>query len=204
MLALALALSLSATPGAETRTYGARLVSDHARPIGQGTLIAQADLGAPQFDAYGQPMTLQALRAKYDELERSKPSIGGWIAMMSVGTPVCALFTFLTVALITTSGGGLGGFYSLFAIFTGALAFIGLALAVVGTILLIVMAVKRGRVSDEQDAVRRQIQQLETMPQPVPGYGPPPDPNFPPPPPPPPPSVERDTAVRPLLTLVAF
>lgn len=192
MLTLALALSLSATPGA-------RLVGDHAHPIGEGILLAQADQPPPLPPAEGvappQTETLQELRYRYAELERSRPRLGGWIAMMSVGTPICALFTYLTVIQLIY---GSSIFGPALIILTGVIAGIGFAAMVVGTIMLIVMAVRGGRISGEMDELRQRIDMMERSapPAPPPGY-------YPPPPPPPPPAVERET-VRPLITLAAF
>jgi hypothetical protein len=206
MLALALALSLSATPSVETQTTSARLIGEPAQPARSSLLLAQADLPPPlpPPDGYApQGPTLQELRAQYATLEASKPRIGGWIAMMSVGTPVCALFTYFTVSLLLTGAGSSSALFGLgpaFVVFTGVIAGIGLAAAVVGTIMLIVMAVKGGRIGDEMEALRQRINVLERSapPAPPPGY-------YPPPPPPPPPAVQRETETeRQLISLVAF
>jgi hypothetical protein len=182
--------------------HGARLLGDHAWPIGSGLLVAQADL-PPAPPMVAPPRTLADLQREYTELERSRPRIGGWIAMMSVGTPLAAVFTAFTVSLLSISGSM--GFNTLVAIFTGAVAFIGAALASVGTIFLIVMVVKRGRSNDQLEAVRRQMDEQERLAPPAapPGYYPPPG-NYPPPPPPPPPSSVEGASNRPLIALLSF
>jgi hypothetical protein len=186
---LAVALAVLTFPLASSAsTFGARLIGEAAL-IGSGMLLAQADAPIPTISgddgaAPREPQTLSELRAKRSELEDSKPKLGGWIAMISVGVPVAALGIGLTVYLVTNYGAGYYLTGLIFEFLTGLLGFVGVALAVAGTILLAVMAAKRARIGDEVAALDRRIEELERNP----GYPPQP----PPLPPPPPPSTYRD------------
>lgn len=183
MLLTAALLTLSALPVEEMRS--ARLLGEHAPARGTGLLVAQAEL-SPQPLPGEAPMqkTVTELYDQYRELESSLPSLGGWIALMAVGTPLAVTFTIFTVLLATARGNWLG-LNLLFGVFTGLVAFFGVAMMVAGSVLLAVMARKRAMVQNELDGLRRRIDELERS-------GPPPGPQPPPLPipPPAPPSVE--------------
>lgn len=162
--------------------YGARLTQRHANAIGEGMLLAQADLGPPPIPpAAGEPIapgrSLQDLRAEYQRLEESRPGLAGSIVMLSIG--VVALAVGIPVFFYV-------GVWSLLNSFSSYLWLIGMPIGIIlialGITFTIVGAVGLGRkarerrtIGDQMEEIKRQIEALESAP----------------PPPPPPSSVER-------------
>lgn len=174
MLSLALSMAVLASSGG--------LLSEHlpagVRLLDATDAVAGALLGARGRDrndgispAQLQAMSLQQLKEEYDRLEDEKPGLGLGIGLLAGGVA-----GIVTGIVIMAAG------YYVWVVTVGLVIFLaGIALAIVGPILIGSAARGRRRISRDQDAIDRQIRILESGSAPMLPTGP-----TPPPPPPPP------------------
>jgi hypothetical protein len=170
--------------------YGARLTRNHSNGIGEGILLAQAQLlaqadqpppippPAGEVGAIpGPARSLQELRAEYQRLDESRPGIGGSIAMLAigvaalaVGVPVFFYFGVFQVIYFFSD------FLWLFGLPVGVILIaLGIVFTIFGAVGLGRKAKERSTITQQMEDLKRQIDALESAP----------------PPPPPPSSVER-------------
>lgn len=194
MLSMALSVAVLASSGgllSEHLPAGVRLL-DAAEVIPSAMLGARRDrdrddgISAMQL----QSMSLQQLHEEYDRLEDEKPGIGLGIGLLAGG--IGAIITGILMMALA--------YYSYVAIIGLTVMLAGIALAIVGPILLGRASRERRSISREQDAIDRQIRIMEGG-----GQGGAPLPSGPmPPPPPPPPPLSGLSTFEPHVVLASF
>jgi hypothetical protein len=181
---LLLATLVNLSPGIQLAdNVGARHVALSGARLPLVFVSDDDDGPRPSIDA----MTREQLAVELRRLDENRPSLGGPIALLSVGVALCIPGAAIIIGGLGAGFGfGSGSVAATVAIlvvgFGAVLLTVGVILALVGSIKLASRIGARGAHAEEMDEVRKRI---DTLDQTVPPIAPQPSDLLPPPPPPP-------------------
>jgi hypothetical protein len=162
MMLTTVALLLAALPG-EARLANFVPRGVHLLDLAEAPPLLEAEV------ATDTPQSAAELRAEYEALRRSRPSLGAPITIVSIGAAASVLG--LTYLLISTSVGLFVGAASPFLVLGLALLGVGMPAVVIGIWMLVNRIRERSHIDAELKALEGRLRQLERErqgPQPLP------------------------------------